>query len=207
MKLNTLKHFLSVIAALTLFTTVSMAQTSEETENTKNKDTKATAVNAADSTTKSDDKTTETGSTEVVSDDVHIKTVAEEENNTSTDDDYVSNTFSNFDEAIVSNEKPIIVFPNPMITSATIRFYNPEKKAVTLDIYDNTGRVLVHIEDLYDNEYNIDKDVIPQGIYYAKIKKKSSDDDEDDDDDDTNMTIKSTNGSDVQVYTTKFVVN
>ena len=206
MKLNTLKHSLAVIAVLTLFTGISMAQTSEETENTKNKDTKATAVNVADSTTKADDKTTETISTEVVSDDVHMEATAEEENNTSTDDGYVSNTFSNFDEAIVSDEKPIIVFPNPMITSATIRFYNPDKSAVTLDIYDNTGRVLVHVEDLYDNEYNIDKDVIPQGIYYAKIKKKSSDDD-DDDDDDTNMTTKSTKGSDVQVYTTKFVVN
>lgn len=207
MKLDNLKKYFSLIALLMAVAFTASAQSSEETENTKN----------ADEATEASDVSQDTIITEataiedvvLTTDDMYYSEAAAEQEEDENTDEYATGSFGDLTEREgITKETPITISPNPMITSATIRFYNPEKDAVTLDIYDNIGRIILHITNLQDYEYNIDKDVIPEGIYYVKIKKKTGGDDDDDDDDRNDLLFRGDKPhSDVLIYTTKLVVN
>lgn len=211
MKRDNLKKYFTLAALLTVFTLGSFAQASEETENSKKSDEKTEAQAAKTDDIEKDtikETTEEVINTVTISANDNSYSQAEKKDDKETDNtnDYADNTFGTYTEGQVTKETPITVFPNPMVTSATIRFYNPDKSAVTIDIYDNLGRVILHVPDLLGYEYEISKDVIPEGIYYVKVKKKTSGDGEEDDDND--LLVKEDNtDNDVVIYTTKLVVN
>lgn len=85
-------------------------------------------------------------------------------------------------KAIDENKHPVTVFPNPASTSATVRFYNPDKEAHEVGVYNSVGQLVYLDENVNDDEISIPLDYIPEGVYYVKVRKKeggTSGDDED----------------------------
>ena len=66
--------------------------------------------------------------------------------------------------------------PNPFAGQTTIGFELPTAGQAKLTIYDNTGRVLMEIEDVYSNGYNavtIDRETLPaNGVLLYKIESQ-----------------------------------
>lgn len=66
--------------------------------------------------------------------------------------------------------------PNPFSTTTSIGFELPTAGDATITIYDNTGRILMEIEDTYSNGYNaisIDRKALPaNGVLLYKIESQ-----------------------------------
>ncbi len=77
----------------------------------------------------------------------------------------ITSTFEN-----QNNWDKITVYPNPLKTSATIEFQNPENKAYTLALTNINGKALRTINHITDNKVKIEKNDLPSGIYFIELR-------------------------------------
>jgi hypothetical protein len=62
------------------------------------------------------------------------------------------------------------IYPNPLKTSATIEFPNPENKAYNLTLTNISGKTLRTINHITDNKVKIEKENLPSGIYFIELR-------------------------------------
>jgi len=65
-----------------------------------------------------------------------------------------------------------LLFPNPMVESATLRFSNPTRERLTLSIADATGRV-VYEEQILGTSHVIERGALKSGAYIYTLKGAS----------------------------------
>jgi Lysyl oxidase/Secretion system C-terminal sorting domain len=59
--------------------------------------------------------------------------------------------------------------PNPMRDRSELRFYNPGTSALTLDVFDITGRLVLQQTGITDNKTTIMRGQLPAGVYTARL--------------------------------------
>lgn len=74
-------------------------------------------------------------------------------------------------DMLIPSESGFAIYPNPVSTNLTLTYLGEDELAVNLDIYDVTGRKMLHKEDQYFKNSRTDLDVsgfVP-GVYFLTI--------------------------------------
>jgi hypothetical protein len=73
------------------------------------------------------------------------------------------------DASLRNNRSYSIAFPNPATTHIIIELKNPENRSHQLIIYDNLGRLVLLLEDLFDSQIELNVENYKSGIFYYKL--------------------------------------
>jgi hypothetical protein len=76
------------------------------------------------------------------------------------------------EELQINEKNNLNIFPNPFKTSFIIKFDNYLINA-ELEIYDMLGRKVINIKDLNENEINIQRNNMIDGIYFFRVNEKN----------------------------------
>jgi len=71
-----------------------------------------------------------------------------------------------------NSDKDISVFPNPLISSTTIKLINDLKNA-TLTIYNSYGIALKQIKNISGKTVTLFRENLPSGIYFIRLIDES----------------------------------
>lgn len=74
-------------------------------------------------------------------------------------------------EETLAFNKDIKVYPSPVTETVTIQF-SEKQSEVTILLYNNIGQLLLHKKSTTIQEYSIDMNDYPKGMYYIKIDSK-----------------------------------
>ncbi len=66
------------------------------------------------------------------------------------------------------------VSPNPVATTATVRFYNPNNETHEMVIYDLIGSKVISYPNINTKSFRIDVDDLTTGIYFYFILKNDN---------------------------------
>lgn len=64
----------------------------------------------------------------------------------------------------------IKVYPNPLTEHAFLEFQNPENNSLSLNIYDNQGRLMRSIPDNTSGRIELRKGSLPAGFYFLRLR-------------------------------------
>ena len=81
-----------------------------------------------------------------------------------------SDTVLSTEETLAFN-KEIDVYPNPVTETVNIQF-SEKQSDVTILLYNNTGQLLLHKKSATIQEYSINMNDYPKGVYYIKINSR-----------------------------------
>ncbi len=81
-----------------------------------------------------------------------------------------SDTVLSTDETLAFNKK-IEVYPNPVTETVNIQF-SEKQSEVTILLYNNIGQLLLHKKSTTIQEYSINMNDFPKGVYYIKINSR-----------------------------------
>jgi hypothetical protein len=87
----------------------------------------------------------------------------------------VDNVYINFPVSVETlGEQTHALYPNPMTTSATLKFANPAHETHTLRISDINGKLVKEIRDITAEEVMVDRGSLPAGTYSYALYNGSS---------------------------------
>ncbi len=80
----------------------------------------------------------------------------------------INSTTSTFENK--NNWGEITIYPNPVTTTATIEFPNPENKAYNLTLTNISCKTMQTINHITGNKILIEKGNLSSGIYYIELR-------------------------------------
>jgi hypothetical protein len=72
-------------------------------------------------------------------------------------------------DAIASDNKEFLIYPNPTNQNATLEFNNPTQKNCTFILYDLRGKVLRTIDNIKADKFEIESQSLANGIYFFQV--------------------------------------
>jgi len=85
----------------------------------------------------------------------------------SLDVDAQNNPFVSAEERSI--EISAVVYPNPMLDFATVKFENESGMAHSFRLYDMSGRVCQMMDNIYNNSFQINRDGLRGGLYIYRL--------------------------------------
>ena len=77
-------------------------------------------------------------------------------------------------QQITENHKPVKVIPNPFNDKTVLHFDNPNQKTFELKLYNNSGKLLRHIQNIKGETYELHRQDLPVGIYYYTLSDSNN---------------------------------
>jgi hypothetical protein len=72
-------------------------------------------------------------------------------------------------------ENVVLIYPNPLSQTATVRLDNPDNRSYTFSIYNLTGQSTRIIRDITGSEFTFDKGDLVKGVYIYQLRNNTED--------------------------------